>query len=107
LAARLVAVLGEHGRGALPLDDLLARSHVAAGERGVARRTLRALVARGTVVETRAHEYALAARQHLRSGEVQVHPDGYAFLIERREPVGSAPAAKPAARGRRTTGRDA
>ncbi len=39
------------------------------------------MIDEGAVVEPRSGRFALAARQHLRVGRLQIHPDGYAFLI--------------------------
>ncbi len=81
LAERILEALGESGRSPVDVETVLARTHLARGERRAVFAALAALVADGAVVEPRAGRFALAARQHLRSGELQVHPDGYAFLV--------------------------
>jgi len=63
------------------LADLMARGGFTRIERNAVLEALADLVRTGTAVEARPGRYALAARQHLRAGEVQVHPNGYAFLV--------------------------
>ncbi len=81
LADRIIAALAASGRDLLDGDAIVARAHLERGERRAVAVALAGLVGAGTVVEPRAGRFALAARQHLRAGELQVHPDGYAFVV--------------------------
>jgi ribonuclease R len=90
LADRIVAALAASGRDLLDGDAIVARAHLERGERRAVAVALAGLVAAGTVVEPRAGRFALAARQHLRAGELQVHPDGYAF-VGAPPPAGTPP----------------
>jgi ribonuclease R len=60
----------------------MKRAHVARSERPRVLAALAGLVGNGTVVEPKGQRYALAARRHLRRGRLQIHPDGYAFLVD-------------------------
>ncbi len=91
LTARILEALAASGRSLVDADTICARAHLARGERRAVRTELSALVATGAVVEPRPGRFALAARQHLRGGELRVHPDGYAFLVS-PPPAPGAPA---------------
>ncbi len=91
LAERIVGALAAGGRDLLDADTIVARAHLARGERRAVAAALAGLVAEGTVVEPRAGRFTLAARGHLRAGELQVHRDGYAFLISAPPAAGTPP----------------
>jgi ribonuclease R len=53
-------------------------------ERAALKRTLRSLVADGTLVEVRGNRYGLADRMDLLVGRLEAHPSGYAFVTPER-----------------------
>lgn len=81
-------MLASGGRTAVDVETLLERAHLARGDRRAAAAALADLVAEGIVVEPRVGRFVLAARQHLRGGELRVHPDGYAFVLAPPAPPG-------------------
>jgi len=76
----------------------MSRARFGRRERTTVLTALSDLLRAGTVVEQRPGHYALAVRLRLRAGRVQVHPDGYTFLVSET----SAPSGGRGARGAET-----
>jgi ribonuclease R len=61
-------------------SELMRLLRVPRDQRQALRRTLRGLVARGALVETRGRHYGLPDRMDLVPGRLSAHPDGYGFV---------------------------
>ncbi len=85
----MIGALATSDREPIDVDAILERAHLGRGERRAAAAALAGLVTEGVAVEVRAGRFALAARQHLRAGELRIHPDGYAFVLAPPAPPGA------------------
>ncbi len=65
----------------LLLEELARRLAVPPADRRTFRRLIREMIQTGELVKSKGHRYGLPNKMNLVEGHLQVHPDGFAFLI--------------------------
>jgi ribonuclease R len=81
---QLLRAMREHVHYPATARELERLLKVPRDERAALKRSLRSLVADGSIVEVRGNRYGLADRMELVVGRIEVHPSGYAFVTPER-----------------------
>jgi ribonuclease R len=81
LRAAILALLREKAAHPMSLRDIQHRLGVPAGKKRALHAELRRLCEAGELVRTRGRRFGVSAEMNLAPGRLQVHPDGYGFVV--------------------------